>query len=75
MIDHNVWPNGGQQGTASIVADPQFTAPGNGGAAPEAFRPKAGSPALSAGVPVAAVPNDFACNKRSTSSPSIGIYE
>jgi hypothetical protein len=74
-IDHNVWPNGGQQGTPSIVADPLFTAPGIGGTAPEGFRPRPGSPALSAGTPVATVPNDYACKVRSTTAPSIGIYE
>jgi hypothetical protein len=75
IIDHNVWPNGGQQGTASIVADPQFTAPGNGGTAPEGFRLRPGSPALSAGTPVGAVPNDYTCKTRSSTAPSIGIYE
>ena len=75
IIDHNVWPNGGQQGTASIVADPQFTAPGNGGTAPDGFRPKPGSLALSAGTPVVAVPNDYTCKTRSSTAPSIGIYE
>jgi hypothetical protein len=75
MIDHNLWPNGGQQGTASIVADPQFSAPGIGGTAPEGFRLQAGSPALSAGTPVMGVPNDYACKTRSTTAPSIGIYE
>jgi hypothetical protein len=74
-IDHNVWPNGGQQGTGSIVADPQFTAPGNGGTTPEGFRLKPGSPALSAGTPVVAVPNDYTCKARSTTAPSIGLYE
>ena len=75
IIDHNVWPNGGQQGTASIVADPQFTAPGNGGTAPDGFRLKPGSLALSAGTPVVAVPNDYTCKTRSSTAPSIGIYE
>ena len=75
IIDHNVWPNGGQQGTASIVADPQFTAPGNGGTAPDGFRLKPGSPALSAGTPVVAVLNDYTCKTRSSTAPSIGIYE
>jgi len=75
IIDHNVWPNGAPQGTASVVADPQFTAPGNGGTAPEGFRPRVGSPALSAGAPVAAVPSDYACQTRSSTAPSIGIYE
>jgi hypothetical protein len=75
IIDHNVWPDGGQQGTASIVADPQFTAPGNGGTAPEGFRLKAGSPALSAGTPVVAVPGDYTCRTRSGTAPSIGLYE
>jgi hypothetical protein len=74
-IDHNLWPNGGQQGTASIVADPQFTAPGNGGTSPEGFRLKPGSPALSAGTQVAAVANDYTCKARSSTEPSIGIYE
>ena len=75
IIDHNVWPNGGQQGTASIVADPQFIAPGNGGTAPDGFHLKPGSLALSAGTPVVAVPNDYTCKTRSGTAPSIGIYE
>jgi hypothetical protein len=75
IIDHNLWPNGGQVGTAGIVADPQFIAPGNGGTAPEGFRPGPGSPALSAGTPVVAVPDDYACKARSSTGPAIGIYE
>jgi len=74
-LDHNLWPNGGQQGTANVIADPQFSAPGKGGTAPAGFRSKAGSPALLAGTPLASVPNDYACAKRSAVSPSIGIYE
>jgi hypothetical protein len=75
IVDHNVWPTGGQQGTASIVADPQFAAAGNGGTAPDGFRLKPGSPALSAGTPVAAAVNDYTCKARSGTAPSIGIYE
>jgi hypothetical protein len=43
--------------------------------APEGFRLKPGSPALSAGTPEVAVPNDYTCKTRSTTAPSIGIYE
>jgi hypothetical protein len=64
-----------QLGTPSIVADPQFTASGNGGTDPEGFRLEPGSLALSAGTPVVAVPNDYTCKPRSSTAPSIGIYE
>jgi hypothetical protein len=76
-ITANVFPDG-KPATASdasnLAGDPQLAAPAVGASA-DSFRPAATSLCRHAGIPVAAVPLDFACATRGTTDTTVGAFE
>ena len=77
-VSHNNWVGARpdfDKNPSSLSVEPLLAGSTGAGQPATNYAPRAGSPLLSAGTPMTAVPYDFYCKPRSQIAPSIGAFE